>query len=224
MTVTDMSGFQSDLEAVRDLIRDTMPENGRSIISIAGPPASGKSTLAEAVVDALNHSAQAGRAPTAALVPMDGYHLDNAVLRHKGLLGRKGAPETFDAEGFCHAVHRLTDTGTEHFFPRFDRTADQSIAGAIAVHPQTPVVVVEGNYLLLNTAPWSHLRDAFTACVFVSPSRDQLRDRLVQRWIDHGLDPEAALNRALGNDLPNAARTLDQSTHADLVLGQNSSS
>ncbi|WP_252729770.1 nucleoside triphosphate hydrolase [Pacificibacter marinus] len=215
-----MTTFQADVEAVCAMARAGSTDSGRTVIGIAGPPASGKSTLAEAVVTALNDAAK-GDVPLAALVPMDGYHLDNAILKAKGLFDRKGAPETFDAHGFCAALGRLRDQSHELFFPRFDRGIDMSVAGALSIHPQTPIVVVEGNYLLLESAPWSSLKDLFSATVFVSPAREVLRARLLQRWIDHGHSPEAALQRASGNDLPNAERILDESVAADLILHQS---
>ncbi|MEM5476455.1 nucleoside triphosphate hydrolase [Pacificibacter sp. AS14] len=215
-----MTGFQTDVDAVCALALSGKSHTSRTVIGIAGPPASGKSTLAEAVVDALNDAAE-GEIPVAALVPMDGYHLDNVILKAKGLFERKGAPETFDAHGFCDALSRLSDQSAELFFPRFDRGMDLSVAGALSIHPKTPIIVVEGNYLLLKSAPWSSLKDLFSASVFVSPTRQVLRDRLVQRWIDHGLSPDAALKRASGNDLPNAERVLNESTKADLTLPQS---
>jgi len=215
-----MTPFQTDVEAVCAMARAGLTDSDRTVIGIAGPPASGKSTLAEAVVTALNGAAK-GEIPMAALVPMDGYHLDNAILKAKGLFDRKGAPETFDAHGFCAALGRLHDQSHELFFPRFDRGMDLSVAGALPILPKTPIVVVEGNYLLLKSAPWSSLKDLFSATVFVSPPRQVLRDRLLQRWIDHGLTPEAALQRASGNDLPNAERILDESVAADLILYQS---
>ena len=217
-----MTGFQADLEAVCELVHNKLSPHGRTVIGIAGPPASGKSTLAEAVVEKLNSDGDSGKFPTAALVPMDGYHLDNDVLRAKGLFDRKGAPETFDSEGFCAAVHRLSTTTAELFFPRFDRGLDMSIANALSIHPETPIVVVEGNYLLLDSAPWSALKDDFAASVFVAPALEKLRDRLLQRWIDHDLNAEAALRRANSNDLPNAEKILQESTKADLILRQES--
>lgn len=214
-----MTSFHDDVQKVCALAREKAPAKGRTVIGIAGPPASGKSTLAEAVVDSLNYNHHSS-IPAAALVPMDGYHLDNEVLRSRGLLSRKGAPETFDAHGFCDAVRRLHDTSREVFFPRFDRKMDLSVAGAISVHPETPIVVVEGNYLLLNTCPWASLNKVVCASVFVSPSSDVLRARLVKRWIDHGLSATDALERANGNDLPNAELILANSLKADLVLQQ----
>lgn len=220
-----MTRFQTDVEAVCEFVRKQRIDNSRTVIGIAGPPASGKSTLAEAVVESLNveslNNAAKGDAPMAALVPMDGFHLDNAILKAKGLLERKGAPETFDAHGFCAALGRLKNDTGEVFFPRFDRSLDMSIAGALSVHPKTPIVVVEGNYLLLKSAPWVSLKKLFTTTVFISPPREVLRDRLLQRWIDHGLSRDAALKRASGNDLPNAERILDESDVADLIFHQS---
>lgn len=197
-----------------------MRDGTRTIIGIAGPPASGKSTLAESVVQSLNKES-ASPAPTAALLPMDGYHLDNRLLESRGLLARKGAPETFNAIGFCEAVKWLASATRESFHPKFDRQMDLAIANAIAIHPETPIVVVEGNYLLLSSDPWSSLQGIFAATVFVSPTLDDLQDRLQQRWIKHGLDPEAALLKARGNDLPNAELVLRDSRTADLQLNQN---
>lgn len=98
---------------------------------------------------------------------------------------------------------------------------DLAIANAIAIHPETPIVVVEGNYLLLEAAPWSSLKEVFAATVFVSPTLDELRDRLKQRWIKHGLDPDSAIHRVEGNDLPNAELVIGHSREADLMLNQN---
>ncbi|MEO1639019.1 MAG: nucleoside/nucleotide kinase family protein [Pseudomonadota bacterium] len=212
------SSLERDTRRVCDLVTQCRSVPGRMIIGIAGPPASGKSTLAEAVVEQLN--AGATGSPQAALLPMDGYHLDNPVLRARGLLQRKGAPETFNVRAFCEEVRRLRDTTEERIFPRFDRTLDIAIANALPISPETPIVIVEGNYLLLNEAPWNSLTGTFTATVFVSPPLATLRTRLITRWRDHGLDDAAATKRAQENDLPNAERVLTNSREADLMLTQ----
>lgn len=214
------STLEQDVNLVCDLVKSAGSMGSRTIVGIAGPPASGKSTLADAVVQALN-SAEPSVIPQAALLPMDGYHLDNRILESRGLLARKGAPETFNANGFCDAVKRLSVATRESFHPKFDRQMDLSIANAIAIHPESPVVVVEGNYLLLKSDPWSSLIEDFAATVFVSPPLDDLKDRLQQRWINHGLDPAAAIQRATSNDLPNAELVLRESREADVCLNQN---
>lgn len=214
----DPAAWQADARTVCNLVKTSSKGDGRSIIAIAGPPASGKSTLAETVVRLICGESDSD-VPRAALLPMDGYHLDNRILKSRGLLDRKGAPETFDADGFCRDVKRLSSTRRELFFPVFDRQLDLAIANSIVIHPQTPVVVVEGNYLLLESRPWSSLREVFTATVFLSPSLDVLRGRLLQRWKNHGLDTAAAKRRVDENDLPNAELVLRESGEADLLLG-----
>lgn len=214
------SSLVHDVDLVSDQLKNRMKADGRIIVGIAGPPASGKSILAESVVQELNKDCST-KWPTAVLLPMDGYHLDNRLLESRGLLLCKGAPETFDAHGFCSAVSQLRFEKRETFYPIFDRQMDLAIANAISIHPKTPVIVVEGNYLLLKSGVWSSLRDFFTTTVFICPSMDDLRDRLNQRWIRNGLDPQAAALRTDGNDMPNAELVLRKSHEADLYLNQN---
>ena len=182
---------------------------GRRIVAVAGPPGAGKSTLAAALV--------AGRSD-AALVEMDGFHLDNPVLEARGLMARKGAPETFDADGFVAAVARLR-AGGEVVLPAFDRGRDLAVAGARVVPEAARILVVEGNYLLLDRAPWDALLPMFDLTVSVDPGEEVIRDRLIARWRGHGLDEAAALARAEGNDLPNAALIRAESVPAQVTLG-----
>ena len=181
-------------------------------IGIAGPPGAGKSTLAAALVERLNRER-----PEAALVPMDGFHLDNAVLRARGLERRKGAPETFDADGFVNMVRRL---GSEQqvVVPIFDRERDIAVAGAQVIGPDVRIAVVEGNYLLLREAPWYGLHGLWDLSVFVAPDGDELQDRLIRRWTDLGQDYAEARRRVRLNDLPNARLVLTRQARADIEL------
>lgn len=212
--------IEDDTKRVCDLIKTRIRKGGRTIVAIAGPPASGKSTVAEAVVRKLNAD-NPSQVPHAALLPMDGYHLDNRLLEARGLLSRKGAPESFDAIGFCKAVRDLVSAEHERYHPKFDRQMDLAIANAIPIHPETPVIIAEGNYLLLNQDPWASLQEIYAATVFVSPTMDDLVKRLKQRWISHGFDQESAMARTTRNDLPNAELILKESRGADLFLNQN---
>jgi pantothenate kinase len=186
----------------------------RVLIAIAAAPGAGKSTLAAALKAQVD--AELG-AESAAVLPMDGFHLDNAVLVQRGLLERKGAPETFDAAGLVALIGRLRREA-EVVIPLFDRSRDLAVAGAAVVEPRHRVVLVEGNYLLLDRAPWDTLAPLWDLSVWLDVPLPVLEARLVGRWLDHGLTPEAARARALGNDIPNARLVLEVSRAADLAL------
>jgi pantothenate kinase len=185
----------------------------RFTVAVAGPPGAGKSTFAEALRARL---AEAGEA--VAVVPMDGFHYDNAVLEARGLLARKGAPETFDAEGFRHLLERLREPGRAVAIPVFDRSIDIARAGARIVEATTRILIVEGNYLLLDEAPWRRMAALFDLRIFLETSMAELERRLVQRWIDHGHSAEAARQRALANDIPNAGRVMAARLGADEIV------
>ncbi|WP_022702667.1 nucleoside triphosphate hydrolase [Pseudorhodobacter ferrugineus] len=183
---------------------------GRLLIAIAGPPGAGKSTLAEALAVQIDG---------AVVVPMDGFHLDNRVLEARGLLPRKGAPETFDVAGFTALVSRLRGAD-EVVIPVFDRSRDIAVAGARVIGPEARVLLIEGNYLLLNEAPWRGLAAHWDVTIAIEVPIEVLEARLIQRWRDHGLTQDAARARALGNDIPNARRVVAGSVAADVVVRQ----
>jgi pantothenate kinase len=196
--------------ALDAIIAASHATDGRVLIAIAGPPGAGKSTLAEALADQV-----AG----AAVVPMDGFHLDNTVLEQRGLLARKGAPESFDAAGFLNMVTRLK-RGEEVVIPVFDRARDIAIAGARVIGPEQRVLLIEGNYLLLDRAPWNGLAGFWDLTIGIEVPLPELEARLVQRWRDHGLMQGAAVARAMSNDIPNAQLVVAGSVSADLMIRQ----
>lgn len=183
------------------------------MFAIAGPPGAGKSTTAVRICGALT-----GLGAKSCVVSMDGFHLDNRILGPRGLLERKGAPETFDAAGFVAQINRLSKGEDDVAIPVFDRDRDMAIAGANMVSQQDEIIIVEGNYLLLNDAPWSQLLGLWTESVLINPGMDVLQTRLVQRWIDHGLSADEARERAMGNDMANARTVLSRSAGPSIQL------
>ena len=137
------------------------------------------------------------------------------------LLSKKGSPETFDAYGFCEAVKSLSCANRESFHPAFDRKMDLAVANSILIKPETPVVVIEGNYLLMETKPWSSLLKVFSSTVFVCPTMTTIQDRLMQRWLSLGLNPDDAMLKITSNDLVNAKLIIEKSQPPDLYLNQN---
>ncbi|AWB49831.1 nucleoside/nucleotide kinase family protein [Gemmobacter aquarius] len=188
---------------------------GRVIAAIAGPPGSGKSTVAERIVDDLN----ARQAGMAAVLPMDGYHYDDLHLVPAGLRPRKGAPDTFDVGGLYHTLKRIRARDEDFVaVPVFDRDIEIARAGARMIPADVPVIVVEGNYLLLADSPWSRLRPLFDVAVLVDVPESVLRERLRARWVHYGLS-EADIDWKLdGNDLPNGRMVMAQSTGEDFRL------
>lgn len=201
-------GFFQEDDGLHLLDRIRALQGARIIVAVAGAPGSGKSTLAEALADRLDD---------AVLVPMDGFHLDDRVLDRRGLRHRKGAVETFDAAGFAALVARLAVPGTEVIFPVFDRSREIAIAGAGVVDPSHRIVVIEGNYLLLDRAPWNGLRYDLT--VWLDVPEAELERRLTARWRGHGKAPDQ-IAAHLDNDLTNARHVTRQSRRADLSIAQ----
>lgn len=190
---------------------------GRRLIGIAGPPGSGKSTLSEALAAALN----AEEAGMAAVIPMDGFHLDDQVLAERHLLARKGAPQTFDVAGFRHLLLRLRDDSEpEIAVPVFDRSLEISRAGARMIPASVRILLVEGNYLLLQDVPWRDLAPAFDLTVMVREPRERLEARLIARWQSFGFDEEKSRAKVTQNDLPNVDLVLGNSSAADFETSE----
>lgn len=203
---------QAKLDDLARRIVELPKDEERRLVAVAGAPASGKSVLAVALCDAVN---SAGRAASA--IPMDGFHLDNCLLDERGLRGRKGAPETFDAGGFIALMHRLK-SGGEVVYPLFDRSRDLAVAGAAVIDAECDVAIVEGNYLLFDEEPWRKLAPMWDLSVWFDVPETVLLQRCVKRWIDHDLAPEAALARAEGNDMANARRIMRAQLAAEVTI------
>ncbi len=189
-------------------------EGPRNIIALVGAPGSGKSRLAGELVAALNARADG----SATLVPMDGFHLDDALLEARGLRARKGAPETFDVQGLIHLVDRLRAQEPETLVPIFDRGLELARAAAAVVPAQARYVILEGNYLLLTTEGWRDLYERFDLTVRLQVPEEVLRERLTKRWEKFGIAPEEITRRVEENDLPNGRFIAQNARAADLVV------
>ena len=194
-------------------IRDKAGQNNRFMAAIAGPPASGKSTTAAALRDELIAMGE-----TAVVVPMDGFHLDDIILNARGHRPRKGAPFTFDVAGFETLLRRIRSGEPEIFIPVFDRSLELSRNAADIVAESSRFILIEGNYLLLDEAPWNRLRGLFDYAIYLKVPIEVLEQRLVQRWLDHGFDMAYATNWIASNDLINIKEVIAKSSGADLTI------
>jgi pantothenate kinase len=194
-----------------DRARALADRPGRAILGITGPPAAGKTTLAERL------RAELGAA--AAYVPLDGFHLAHQLLVENGTVERKGAPDTFDAAGYVALLRRLRDPAEGTVYaPRFDRDIEDSIANAIPVPPDVPLVITEGNYLLHRSGSWAQVAALLDEVWYIDLAEDTRLRRLIGRHMEFGRDSAEARDRATGSDQRNAVLVEASRDHASLVV------
>src|ERR1700722_1208509 len=194
-----------------DRARALADRPGRTVLGITGPPAAGKSTLAERLVMELGVAA--------AYVPLDGFHLAHQLLVENGTVERKAAPDTFDAAGYVALRRRLRDPAEGTVYaPRFDRDIEDSVANAIAVPPDVPLVITEGNYLLLRSGPWAQVAGLLDEVWYVDLAEDTRLRRLIGRHMEFGRGAAEARERATGTDQRNAVLIEASRDHASLVV------
>jgi pantothenate kinase len=198
-----------DLAHLESLLAD----GRRRLLGLVGAPGSGKSTLARALEQALPGRAQ--------VVPMDGFHLAQVELQRLGRAERKGAPDTFDSAGYVALLRRLREQRPDEivYAPEFRREIEEPVAGAIAVLPQTQLVITEGNYLLLREGPWAEVESLLDEAWYVEAEDDALRvERLVRRHQQFGRSPEEARAWVAQTDEPNARRIAATRERAHRVI------
>ena len=203
-----------ELKKLQELIQQRSSQ-GRILVALAGPPGSGKSTLADELESALNQE----QSEQAMILPMDGFHYDDLYLVPAGLRPRKGAPQTFDVWGFYHILRRLRERQEEFVaVPVFDRDLEIARAGARLIPAKVPVILVEGNYLLLQQEPWSQLRLLFDVAVLLEVPEVVLGERLTARWQHYELPSEEIAAKVNENDLPNGRYVMAESGGEDYRL------
>ena len=208
--------------------KEPAPAAARTVVFLAAPPGAGKSTLA-AVLERLAQS-QPGM-PRVQAVGMDGFHHTNAYLdchtldcpdgKPVPLRSIKGAPETFDVEGLARALHETRVSSDSVHWPAYSRVAHDVVADGPLV--SAPIVIVEGNYLLLDESPWRDLAELCDLSIFVEADEAMLRERLVARKVHGGLARTEAERFFEQSDGKNVRRVLAHRCPADITLTLDSS-
>lgn len=189
---------------------------GRVIVGLTGVPGAGKSTLAALLADELNRETPG----SAVVVPMDGFHLAASVIAVDDRASRRGAPDTFDPDGFAALLARLrADEEAVVYAPEYRREIEDPVAGAIAVPQGCPFVITEGNYLLHPDPAWRRVRAQIDEVWFLEAPNESLRvTRLIERHEHFGKAPEHARRHVFGSDERNAGLVNAHRDRADLLV------
>ena len=189
-------------------ILDLPLRQGRRFVAIVGPPASGKSTLANELQKQISGSC---------VVPMDGFHLSNEELEEAGLSDRKGSPDTFDVGGLELVLVKILGGGNV-MFPTFDRSLDCVIQNGGMVKSKDHTILVEGNYLILNKGPWKKISSHWDFSIMLDVSQEIIEKRLLERWAVNGFNADQAAFKTKNNDLPNAMIVKNNSLEANYCV------
>ena len=193
----------------------------RILVMLAAPPATGKSTL----VSFLEHLARSV-IPEKRLqaVGMDGFHLRQSDLlrRTVEVYGKsvpmasiKGAPITFDLDALTRKIREVTE-GNSCRWPHYDRQLHDPVDDAITI--DTDIVLIEGNYLLLDADGWRDLSRYADYTISFTADEEMLRSRLIRRKMKTGMTQEDAKRFVASSDMRNVRLCLDMTMKADLEL------
>jgi len=198
----------------------------RILVGVGGPGASGKSVLALLLIELLNRWPDAA-ARRAALCTLDGFHFPNSYLdshfttdaagRRVPLRAVKGSPDSFDAASFVAALRRLRSEPAVSL-PRYDRRLHDPVPDGHPVGPEDGIVLVEGNYLLLDRDHWADVAGLLDLCLFISLPMEAAREAMVPRFVRGGRPAEEARRRYDAVDRANYEVIVSTMPRADLVI------
>ena len=208
----------ADLTMLTNLVLETykQDENKRFLLAITGVPGAGNSTVAEFLVKNINAVLHEERA---IVIPMDGYHYHNDILIEKNLLPLKGIPQTFDSQRFVMLIKEIAADKIERIYcPSYDRSLHNPVEDSILIEKNHKIIIVEGNYLLLDTCPWNELAELFTESWFIETPSTTTQERLISRHVLTGRSVEEALRKISSTDAPNAELIIQTRHRATKVI------
>ena len=202
---------RATLQELVDRAASLARPGARRLLGVTGAPGAGKSTLCAALLASLGEQV--------ALVGMDGFHYANVELQRLQRASRKGAPDTFDVDGYVSLLTRLrTPPDVPVYGPVFDRSLEEPIGSAVPVFPETPLVLTEGNYLLLEDPGWSAVRGCLDEVWYLDVAPEVRAERLLRRRRSFGHEPRAAEEWVRTVDGRNGEIVERSRSRADLVV------
>ena len=191
-------------------------DSKRFLLAITGIPGAGKSTVANLLMKNINDVLQE---EIAIVIPMDGFHYHNDLLMEKGLLPLKGIPATFNSSKFVLLIKEIASQNVEKIYcPSYDRSLHNPVDHSIIIENKHKIIIVEGNYLLLDTCPWNELADLFHESWFIDTPLITTKERLISRHVLTGRSFEEALSKVDSTDAPNAQLIIKTRCKADKVI------
>lgn len=201
-----------DLPALAAIVEGMLAARSASaplLVGLAGKPGAGKSTAAEQL---------AALVPGSRVLPMDGFHFPQAQLVSLGRRERMGAPDTFDVDAFVALLKSLRTPATIVRAPGFDRTIEEPVPDELSFTPEVPCIIVEGNYLLLDSGGWQRVAPLLDVTVGIVLDEATRLERLIARHVAFGKSDEEARAWALGPDEANAVLIEPTLDRADYLL------
>lgn len=206
---------EAAIEITKRAISVAATQQRRVVVGIAGGPGSGKSTIASAVIGQLNDLIDG----SAARVPMDGFHMKHDKLVELALDDVKGSPETFEPRAFVSFLKNLKQSKLPAQVPSYSRKLEDVVDNAFTIAGNVPILVVEGNYLLLGKTPWHEIRELLDVAIYIAVPRDKVRERLLKRHAEYDLFTEERNIAQVDNvDLVNYDLVDGSRSRADLII------
>lgn len=201
-----------DLPALAAIVEGMLAARSASaplLVGLAGKPGAGKSTAADQLAALL---------PGSRVLPMDGFHFPQAHLVSLGRRERMGAPDTFDVDAFVALLESLRTPVSTVRAPGFDRTIEEPVPDLLSFTPEVPCIIVEGNYLLLDSGGWQRVAPLLDVTVGIVLDEATRLERLIARHVAFGKSDEQARAWALGPDEANAVLITPTLERADYLL------
>lgn len=195
-----------------ELKNRSIRSDARIIVGICGAPGAGKSWVADGIARTLGSE-------LAVVVPFDGFHLSTDVIADTPLMARRGAVDTFDLDSYKCLIARLRERDEEVVYaPKFKRGLEEPIGSAIAVPRHVPIVITEGNYLLIPHPTLRAVRELLDEVWYLDTPPDVRLPQLVARHVAFGKNVTDAQEWAHGSDQRNAEEIEATRQWADRII------